>query len=457
MRNGRLKGALTAGVISAVALLGPGAGSAALASPAARTVQPAPGSVQWSSVQPGSGSTIAADPKGGKVFAVGRTFLTAYNAATGGKLWSNGQGAGLSVVVSPDGQTVFVIRSAPGAADYSTSAFDSGTGNLLWNKRYNGPANGADRPTAIAVSPDGKSVFVTGMSQGRTSGQDYATVGYATATGRQLWASRYNGQGHSHDTPAALAVSPNGNAVFVTGVSFGANIGSRFATVAYSAASGKPLWTKTYDKPSKRNAATSVAVSPDGHRVFVTGETFENGVGAVTSLVAYAAGSGHQQWARHYHEAPQHSDDYSFVVLVSQSDAGRVIVAGRSVSAANPDTYLAVAYTMTGQQRWAGHFNRDPFTKDYLGGAVLSHDGRVLYLTGSAFIVPGGEEPSHSLTIAVNTRQGAQLWSQVVTTAHNDQGGGPIAVSPGGSTVYLGVQDFTPTTAGAFYVFALHA
>jgi hypothetical protein len=452
---GWLKGAAAAGITSAAVLVAAGAWPAALAAPA-RAAAPVPGSVQWSSFVAGTGRTIAVDPHNGDVFALGSTFLIAYDGTTGAKLWANGQGGGLSVAASPDGQTVFVIKSAAGAPDYSTSAFDAATGKLLWNEIYNGPANRVDRPTAIAVSQDSSAVFVTGTSQGKTSGQDYATVAYATANGRQLWASRYNGAGHSHDNPAAIAVSPDSSAVFVTGVSFGATIGSRFATVAYSAASGKPMWTKTYDKPSKRNSASSVAVSPDGHRVFVTGDSFKNAVGAISAVVAYAAGSGHQEWAQSYHAAKD-GDDFSSIVLVSPRDGGKVIVAGRSVTAASADEYLAVAYSVTGQRRWAEHYNRAPFTKDFLGGATLSPDGRILYLTGSAFTVPGGEEPTHSLTIAAKVHQGTQIWSQRVTTKFTNQGGGPIGVSPGGSFIYIGVEDFTATTDDGFTTFALRA
>jgi hypothetical protein len=58
--------------------------------------------------------------------------------------------------------------------------------------RYNGAAGGVDAASPVAVSPGGTRVFVTGESLGRTTGRDYATVAYSAATGRQLWVRRYN-------------------------------------------------------------------------------------------------------------------------------------------------------------------------------------------------------------------------------------------------------------------------
>jgi len=50
----------------------------------------------------------------------------------------------------------------------------SATGKKLWAWQYNGRANGIDIPAALAVSPGGGTVFVSGTSKGRTSGRDYA-------------------------------------------------------------------------------------------------------------------------------------------------------------------------------------------------------------------------------------------------------------------------------------------
>ena len=62
---------------------------------------------------------------------------------------------------------------------------------MLWKKRYNGPGNGDDSATAIAVDGNGN-VYVTGRSDGGSSGYDYATLKY-DPDGKLLWENRYNG------------------------------------------------------------------------------------------------------------------------------------------------------------------------------------------------------------------------------------------------------------------------
>ena len=101
-----------------------------------------------------------------------------------------------------------------------------------WVARYNGLANGNDRASSVAVSPDGTKVFVTGLSDGISTSVDYATIAYDAAVGTELWVGRYNGPGNSADAAYGLAMSPDGTKVFVTGDSQGST--ADFATVAYS-------------------------------------------------------------------------------------------------------------------------------------------------------------------------------------------------------------------------------
>jgi hypothetical protein len=77
---------------------------------------------------------------------------------------------------------VFVTGSSTDSAgffDYETLAYNASTGARLWAKRYNGPANGDDLASALAASPDGTKVFVTGRSTGSAGFFDYETLAYA--------------------------------------------------------------------------------------------------------------------------------------------------------------------------------------------------------------------------------------------------------------------------------------
>jgi DNA-binding beta-propeller fold protein YncE len=88
----------------------------------------------------------------------------------------------------------------------------------------------------MAVSPVGGTVYVTGDSTGIRSGADYATVAYNAATGAQRWVQRYNGPANGGDYARSVAVSPGGGTVYVTGYSQ-RTAGSEepdYATVAYS-------------------------------------------------------------------------------------------------------------------------------------------------------------------------------------------------------------------------------
>src|SRR5437879_2942431 len=106
---------------------------------------------------------------------------------------------------------------------------------MVWPALYNRPGNAADPAAAVAVSPDGSTVFVTGQSAGTTSGDDYATRAYNAATGASVWTARYNGPGNAHDAATAIAVSPDSAKVFVTGQSAGTTSGDDYATRAYKA------------------------------------------------------------------------------------------------------------------------------------------------------------------------------------------------------------------------------
>src|SRR5580698_6027040 len=209
-----------------------------------------------------------------------------------------------SVALSTVGVTgAGASRAAPEASlapktDFGgASQGPSSPGSKLWVARYDGSGNGSEAH-AVAVSPTGATVFVTGQSYGTNSGYDYATVAYNAATGARLWVARYNGPGNSSDIANAMVVSPTGETVFVTGLSLGATSGYGYATVAYNAATGAQQWVARYN--GRGNGAQSLAVSPHGDTVFVTGYSLQASSDDSYATIAYNAATGAQQWVARY-------------------------------------------------------------------------------------------------------------------------------------------------------------
>lgn len=225
---------------------------------------------------------VAVSPDGQLVFVTGAVkdaagnpviMTAAYNAATGARVWSREYpGTGAEVAVSPDGATVYTTGSVTGASghpSFVTLAYDAVTGTRRWVRLYGGTTVDSV-PNAVAVSPDGQRVFVTGYS----STSDFATVAY-DAAGNRLWVSLHHvtiSSGFRGYGGEAIGVSPDGREVFVTGYSTGSNPNDFFfVTVGYAAATGATSWVARYGGPRKFGVPTSLAVTPDGQRVVVTG------------------------------------------------------------------------------------------------------------------------------------------------------------------------------------------
>jgi hypothetical protein len=113
--------------------------------------------------------------------------------------------------------------------DYATIKYFP-NGDTAWARRYNGLGDNADLANAIAVD-DSNNVYVTGWSQASGSGFDYTTVKYFP-NGDTAWVIRYNGPGNSTDIANAIAADGSGN-IYVSGVSEGNGTGDDYATVKY--------------------------------------------------------------------------------------------------------------------------------------------------------------------------------------------------------------------------------
>lgn len=311
-----------------------------------------------------------------------------------------------ALAVSHDGG-VLIVTGTASASDIQqhsralTIAYAAATGRQLWVKRYAGPAGEAAAASSLTISADDGRVYVTGSARwagGERS--DLVIVAYRAATGRQLWATSYRSP--CHNGAGAIAASPGGGRVFVTGSGgWCPDIGS-YLTAAYGAATGRQLWVRHYTGRARSAEASAIAVSPDGgRRVFVTG-TGDLGFSSGAMTVAYNSATGARLWTARYGGTAFFAS--ANAVAVSR-DARTVYITGSAEvfsggEVTRPD-YITIAYdAATGTQLWITGYGGPDHGDDYAAASVLRPDGHRIYVTGTSVGSDSGED---FLTVAFDS------------------------------------------------------
>lgn len=313
----------------------------------------------------------------------------------------NGRNTATSIAVDSGGN-VYVTGFSDGGAtglDYATIKYNS-AGTQLWVQRFNGSGNGDDVPAAIAVDAAGN-VYVTGYSySGPATGYDYATISYDT-NGNQRWVMLYNGSTNLDDFANALVLDAFGNVV-VTG---GTNVvgGLDYGTVAYDPTTGAQLWVALYSGGAGDDIANAITADGLGN-VYVTGQSTGFGTGFDYLTVAYDS-TGAQIYASRYN-GPASGDDVAQGIAVD--GAGNAFVTGYSLGAGTGFDFATVAYDLTGAQLWLARYD-GPASGYDLGNSVVFDPIGFVYVTGSSQGI--GTNLDYA-TIQYDPATGTQNWVQ---------------------------------------------
>jgi YVTN family beta-propeller protein len=143
-----------------------------------------------------------------------------------------------AIAITPDGKTVYAVNNE----SESVSAIDTGTNRVVSTIRV------GDRPTAIAITPDGKTAYVVNFESATVSVIDTRTnqvVGAPIPVGSR---------------PSAIAIAPDGKLAYVAS----GNAEGAVATIdtATNRVVGMPITVE----PSP----SAIAITPDGKIAYVT-------------------------------------------------------------------------------------------------------------------------------------------------------------------------------------------
>lgn len=327
-----------------------------------------------------------------------------------------------------------------GGYDIVTIKYDP-TGTEQWVARFDSPASGSDRVSAIALDGAGN-VYLTGFSTGYGTGSDCITIsydssgkvrwlarfdctelggeqgidiavdlagnvfvtaladhGYATimydSTGIEQWVANLNIAG----SPAAIALDASGN-VLVTGHMGHGVFNFDIATVKYSQA-GKELWVASYTGPAHDEDLAEAIDSDAQGNVYVTGRSVGRDTEMDIITIRYNCSTGDEEWVERF----DRNGDEGGNALVVDERAGIVYVTGYSGSIAD---YTTIAYSLAGEQIWVAFYNYLERMDDRARAVSLDESGNI-YVTGSsagAF----GDYCGDYATIMYNP-SGVQLWA----------------------------------------------
>jgi uncharacterized delta-60 repeat protein len=321
--------------------------------------------------------------------------------------WVQHYGSGLAAsddiavtLAVDDMGNIYVTGESQGsvsASDYNTIKYNP-DGTEVWVARYNGPGNSYDGATALVVDLNGY-VYVTGRSHGSDSGDDYATIKY-DPDGTEVWVARYNGPGNLSDGAAALVVDTDGN-VYVTGISVGSDSDDDYATIKYDS-DGTEVWVARYNGPGNLSDwADALVVDTNGY-VYVTGSVELSVFDDDYTTIKYNP-DGTEAWVARY-SGPGNSYDWAATLAVDTD--GNVYVAGSSIGSGSHFDFTTIKYNPDGIEIWVARHTGPENNFDGAADMVVDTAGNI-YVTGNSRRL---ESPYPDYATIKYTSDGTEVW-----------------------------------------------
>jgi uncharacterized delta-60 repeat protein len=291
----------------------------------------------------------------------------------------SGPGGGLddaatSVVVGPDGN-VYAAGCSEGIetlADFTIISLDP-SGIERWVYCYDGTGDSLDRADAIAVGADGN-LYAAGHSFGSGSLRDLTVISL-TDSGVERWVYRYDGPVNGDDVATSIALGLDGS-IYVAGWSWGIGSYTDFTVVSLTD-SGVERWVYRYSSfPDRGDGAYSIAMGPDGN-LYAAGGSWEDPTNFDFTVVSLTP-SGSERWDYHY-DGPAGTTDVARSIVIGSD--GNLYATGYSTGSGTDYDFAVVSLTPSGGERWVYRYDGPGSTWDEPYAITMGLDSSI-YVAG---------------------------------------------------------------------------
>jgi uncharacterized delta-60 repeat protein len=342
----------------------------------------------------------------------------------------NGQDAYYAAAAAPKGGVYAAGTTLRSTADFLIVRYDA-NGQLVWRRAWDDPTAGVDVVEAVAGAPGG-GLVVAGLAG--VSPTEVIAVARYSAAGKRLWVRLYQDAGVDQQYTQKVAVDAAGN-VYV--------LAQRFATVTrydivllkYSPA-GKRRWVRRYVTPGD-DFAYGMALDARGD-VYLTGVT--PGTNGTDALTLKYSPSGTRRWARLY-DGPAGGDDAAGAIAVT--GAGTAYVAGDATGISTGSDAVVLKYTSAGALRWSRFQSGAGAQDDGYQGIALAANGDVVATGGEFSATTANDVLTVRLSPGGHTRW-ARLYNGPDNFADN---GSLVGVAPTGAIFIEGFSYGAATNA----------
>lgn len=300
--------------------------------------------------------------------------------------------------------------------DYSTVKYNP-RGDMVWAKRYNGPANLDDRPYAMTTDFEGN-VYLTGLSIGIGTDWDCTTIKYYP-DGDTAWIRRYSGDASEKDYGYSIFVDDSGY-VYVAGAARIISGDCDYLAIKYAPA-GETVWIRVYRGPETDYDWAQAITVDDSGNVYITGTSRTKGVPHYLTL-KYRP-DGEIAWARTYYGTGG--------MAIASDDSGNVYASGLS-----GEFLLTIKYDQYGNEAWVKKYTEIE-TNSLYGKLGLAVDG-----AGNAHLCWNGQEETGCFYLVMKYRpDGSIHWVKEHPGIYSGSYASDVGLDVSGNVYITGVRD----------------